>query len=374
MPRGFIVLACAALLAPLLSFLVAPRPAYGKTTGKVCNHSTVTITVMVKDSYASNDKPLLVDVKPGRCTKDSQEAVAVLGKQCKTGGMYCEVQAWKVADTSVKIVDGYPVPEIPGLILYVVEKKAAGKFVPLKNLGWKGEVHITGYGLSTAAMTEATLQKMQKMHEQDMDAVMQLAGGLIDGATCVEGVAMALSMGVTTPDHAAACGNVLMQITEILEKYAVDDPGEILPIGKAVLFKSALTGKCMDVSEGSKKDGADVIQWECHTDKNQQWVIAKSTRAGYYKIKNVLSSKCLGVANGATGNGSDIVQLTCANSDAQLWKIFPSPSWTYYGLKAYHSKRCADISGGSPGNGTDIIQWDCNEGDNQYWLILPREY
>ena len=82
------------------------------------------------------------------------------------------------------------------------------------------------------------------------------------------------------------------------------------------------------------------------------------------------SGKCLDVSGGSRSNGADVIQWNCHGGDNQLWRLVPAAGG-YFRIIAKHSGKCLDVSGGSRSNGADVIQWNCHGGDNQRWKLQP---
>lgn len=123
------------------------------------------------------------------------------------------------------------------------------------------------------------------------------------------------------------------------------------------------SGKCLDVSGGSRSNGADVIQWDCHGGDNQLWRLVPV--GNYYKIIAKHSGKCLDVSGASRSNGADVIQSDCHGGDNQLWRRVAVGN--RFKITAKHSSKCLDVSGASRSNGADVIQWDYHGGDNQLW-------
>ncbi|MEE1770359.1 RICIN domain-containing protein [Streptomyces sp. JV185] len=43
--------------------------------------------------------------------------------------------------------------------------------------------------------------------------------------------------------------------------------------GKWDYIKNVHSGKCLEIADGSKTNGAAARQWDCHAGLNQQWVM-----------------------------------------------------------------------------------------------------
>jgi glucose/arabinose dehydrogenase len=88
-----------------------------------------------------------------------------------------------------------------------------------------------------------------------------------------------------------------------------------------------VTNMCADVSGRSTASGADVVQWTCNGQTNQQFVF-NHLGSGIYEIRALHSNLCLAVVGDSSTNGADVVQETCDNSSGQRWLVRPTTVWT----------------------------------------------
>jgi hypothetical protein len=112
--------------------------------------------------------------------------------------------------------------------------------------------------------------------------------------------------------------------------------------------------KCIDISGGSKDNGAKVQLWDCNGSGAQTFNHNPVTG----QLMNGGSGKCLDVNKGVNANGTKI----------QLWDCDPNNNnqkFKYDGNSYRWNDRCVDISGNSRDNGAQIQLWDCNGGDAQ---------
>ncbi len=87
---------------------------------------------------------------------------------------------------------------------------------------------------------------------------------------------------------------------------------KLLPVaGKTDVFtiKNQATGMCLDVAREDLDDGADIIQWPCHGELNQQWRI--SARGDFFRLEAQHSGKCLHIAKGKKHSGKPATQWSC---------------------------------------------------------------
>jgi len=126
------------------------------------------------------------------------------------------------------------------------------------------------------------------------------------------------------------------------------------------------SGKCLDVSEGSAADRANVLQWTCGDGQNQRWRFIDAGN-GYFKIKALHSGKCLDVASGSSDDGANILQYACSDVANQLWRKDIQPDGSF-ALIAKHSGKCLDLAEWSTENSGNIQQWECTDRTNQFWM------
>ncbi len=129
------------------------------------------------------------------------------------------------------------------------------------------------------------------------------------------------------------------------------------------------SSKCLDVFDGSTQNGANVIQWPCIGDTNQQWQIIP-IGDGYYKFIARHSNRVLAVQSAGTANGALAVQSTDTGTAHMQWRIL-DVSGGYVRIMARHSGRALDVANGSTADGTQVIQWDYVGASNQQWLLRP---
>jgi hypothetical protein len=129
------------------------------------------------------------------------------------------------------------------------------------------------------------------------------------------------------------------------------------------------SGKCLEVSNASLDDGANVQQANCSTCSNQFWEL-ESVGNGYYKLIANHSGKCLTVANASLDDGANVQQATCSDSENQLWKLETVGNGTYK-LTARHSGKCLEVVDNSTADGANVQQNEYWERDNQLWKLEP---
>ncbi|MER5202340.1 RICIN domain-containing protein [Streptomyces sp. NPDC002825] len=133
-----------------------------------------------------------------------------------------------------------------------------------------------------------------------------------------------------------------------------------------VEIQAAHSGKCLEVADWSKADGAPVRQWDCHHGDNQKWYrygLSDDTNAFFYI--NVNSGRCLEIGGWNRNNGATANQWGCHYGLNQMFR-------GDRGLRmdgAYADQKCLEIADWRTDNGAPARLWDCHSGDNQYFYI-----
>jgi hypothetical protein len=141
------------------------------------------------------------------------------------------------------------------------------------------------------------------------------------------------------------------------------------PAEGAVTLAARHSGKCADVVGVSTADGAEVAQYTCNGNANQQWQF-ESLGNGYHRITAGHSGKCLDVRNASTADGARAVQWTCNGNANQQWEVRDAGGG-YVRLVARHSGKCLDVPSSSTADGTRLTQYTCNSGQNQQFAWNP---
>jgi hypothetical protein len=103
--------------------------------------------------------------------------------------------------------------------------------------------------------------------------------------------------------HAAACDGSAPQ-RWLLSPVSAD----------TYLVVDSASGKCLDVADISKDDGAQIHQWTCHKGPNQQWKVAWQGDA--FALVSVNSGKCVAIEGGGGTRQRD-----CRDDAGQRWTV-----------------------------------------------------
>ena len=139
--------------------------------------------------------------------------------------------------------------------------------------------------------------------------------------------------------------------------------------GTSFSLVSFYSGKCVDVSDGSTSNSANIQQYSCNGTPAQQWVWSR-----YGMLVNPTSNKCVTVAHhgGTDGSNIDLYEcyhdgqpctdpFECAGQDNQLWV------WSGNSLKNRISDKCLDVADWGVSDGANIQLWTCDNNANQRW-------
>lgn len=124
--------------------------------------------------------------------------------------------------------------------------------------------------------------------------------------------------------------------------------------------------KCLEVS-GGDGNGANVRQWNCNGNANQQWRMEDSW-GGRKVFRAQHSNKCLDIKRDETYNGANARQWYCHKGHGQQYtKQSTGNGW--FTLRAHNSGKCLTVANGSGANGASLVQWNCNGAWNQQFRL-----
>ena len=109
--------------------------------------------------------------------------------------------------------------------------------------------------------------------------------------------------------------------------------------------------------------------WNDHRKKVENNFYEKKKFNGKYKLVSKLNeNKVLDISQGSKNNGANVNLWNFNNSNAQKFSIYYDSQGTYK-IKAACSRKVLDVSGGSKKSGTNVIQYEEHHGDNQKWFL-----
>jgi hypothetical protein len=128
---------------------------------------------------------------------------------------------------------------------------------------------------------------------------------------------------------------------------------------------------CLDDRAYSVAEGTDMVLWVCKPELQQTfWSMAQAD--GYFAFRSALSGKCLQVRGASVAEGAAIEQSACDYAPEQLWK----PSRIDSSLMELTNKLSGlalDVAGTNVGsNGRPIVQGKVNGSADTRWRLKRR--
>jgi transcriptional regulator with XRE-family HTH domain len=115
-------------------------------------------------------------------------------------------------------------------------------------------------------------------------------------------------------------------------------------------------GKCLSVHKSGRADNAEVRQFDCLGQPNQQFRrLTRETGEAVLQIRH--SGKCLTVYQESKADGAIINQFSCLWQDNQIWAD-DDGLW-----RVRHTNKCISINDSSKANNARAIQWPCRRDD-----------
>ena len=150
----------------------------------------------------------------------------------------------------------------------------------------------------------------------------------------------------------------------------VESPVAEITSGAVYVLKNVSSGKCVDITGNSTLAGANVEQWDCNGQKNQQYKFTNEGN-GWYQIQPMNStSECVDVFQASLADGGNVDQWTCNGHTSQRFKL-TQPTSGKFEIIAENSGKCLDVAGASLVRGANIQQWGCSGANNQLFTFTP---
>ena len=136
--------------------------------------------------------------------------------------------------------------------------------------------------------------------------------------------------------------------------------------GNYRIFSSLANRMVLDISNGSRNNGANVQIWSDNGTMAQSFYISKESD-GWYSIKNNSSGKYLDVDNGNAASGTNLKQWQKNENSAQKFKFYDAGD----GKIMIRSKlgTYIDVSGGNCYNGANVWLYQENGSNAQVWSL-----
>ena len=148
-----------------------------------------------------------------------------------------------------------------------------------------------------------------------------------------------------------------------LLKIALPVPTKTIENGTYIIYSAVGSSMVLDVSAGSKEDGANVQIWKESNVKQQRFKVT-NLGDGYYSIVCVNSKKALDVAWAGTENRTNVWQHEDNGTDAQKW-IIQDAGDGYYNIISKCNGLYLDVANAGTSNGTNVQVYEGNKTDGQ---------
>jgi alpha-galactosidase len=164
--------------------------------------------------------------------------------------------------------------------------------------------------------------------------------------------------------------SVLGVATQTASANETASSADVMAVGSRLVNGDGDTsGKCLEISNGGKGEGARVHMAGCHVNAHQSWFFTPVGN-GWFMIRSHdadASGRCLT----ALPKGIPAAMYTCDGSNDQLWWTgrLASPGWFQLENWVWEGSipLCLDVE--NNGQSNDVSVWDCgpsNKG-NQLW-------
>jgi len=150
----------------------------------------------------------------------------------------------------------------------------------------------------------------------------------------------------------------------------------VAPVGTAPMksgtryqIQSRLSGKVLEIPNGSTASGTKVKQKNRTTGADYQLWTIDSVGYGVYKIINAKTGYSLEVANSSYDNVALIQQASYSGTNAQKWKLVGTTDG-YQAIVNVNSGKAIDIMNLSSDDTASIIQYEYWRSNNQQWKLV----
>ncbi|WKU48364.1 glycosyl hydrolase family 18 protein [Streptomyces sp. VNUA116] len=118
-----------------------------------------------------------------------------------------------------------------------------------------------------------------------------------------------------------------------------------------------LTGRCLDVKDGSRDYGTAVRLQDCNAGEAQNWSLPGDDTVRALGL-------CLDADHSGKSWGTKVQLWGCNDSEAQKWTRTDA-----HELKNVNAGLCLDVPGSVPDDGRQLQLWGCNGSEAQKWVL-----
>lgn len=130
---------------------------------------------------------------------------------------------------------------------------------------------------------------------------------------------------------------------------------------------SKLSGKCIDISQGSDSLG-EVFLYDFHKGDNQKYnVLDIGQLVSFQSLK---SGKLLTIEASKDQNGALVIEAASEGLPSQMFKLQETTPGSQEYLIYTFCGKVLDCCASGTSNGTKIIQWDMHGKPNQIWKLV----
>ena len=143
--------------------------------------------------------------------------------------------------------------------------------------------------------------------------------------------------------------------------------------GTYTIAAASNRSKVLEVSGGSRSNGANVRLWSSNDAGAQKWNI-RTNSDGTVSIQNCKSNKFLDVASAQSVSGANVQQWQGNGSAAQRWRVVYAGGGSFAVYSALSDSLVLDVSGGSLNDGANIQICTSNGGSAQGFTFRQTTY
>ncbi len=145
-------------------------------------------------------------------------------------------------------------------------------------------------------------------------------------------------------------------------------------------LRNSLSGKCLEVADASRSNGADIQQNSCRSADDplldaQLWFYLHRQRedggpGAFHIISYLNPDKCLDVTKASRNDGVPIRQYSCRNAgddpffEAQVWRVRSTKGYMQY--QNVRSRKCLDATKAYRKDRVRIQQNSCRDADDSF--------
>ncbi|MBB2947280.1 pectinesterase [Actinoplanes lutulentus] len=160
---------------------------------------------------------------------------------------------------------------------------------------------------------------------------------------------------------------VLVAPLAVVAASALQAEAAVAPVpGSTYTLAAANSGRCVDIPDGSKDNGALLQQWGCHADYAWQQFVVQQVSSGVFTLVSVNSGKCVDVPTDAVA-GTRLQQWGCGDAakTGQQFRFTASGSGTYQ-LTSVRYGLCLSVRDATA-NGAAVVVDTCATSSTQQW-------